>query len=283
MQVQEQINFDRIAAAIRFYTENYREQPDLDAAAAHVHLSSFHFQRMFREWAGVTPKQFLQYISLNHAKSMLQTPGITLFDTAIDTGLSGTGRLHDLFVHIEGMTPGEYKLGASTLHISYRFFQTTFGRVLAAATTKGICHIAFEDDGDTAALDALRSQFPGAILTAGDNSFLQQAAAFFDRDFAQAGRIHLHLKGTAFQIKVWEALLRIPPGRLHTYSGIAGELSAPGASRAVGSAVASNPVAFLIPCHRVIRASGAIGEYHWGPARKSAMIGYEYAQMQRSS
>ncbi len=278
MEVQENINFDRIASAIAFYTEHFRDQPDLDAAAAHVHLSPFHFQRMFREWAGVTPKQFLQYISLGHAKTMLQTPGATLADTAFDTGLSGTGRLHDLFVHIEGMTPGEYKLGGANLTISYWFMDTAFGRLLAASTEKGICHIAFADEGAKAALNELHQQFPGAAITAGTSPFQQQLRAFFHRDFVHAGRIHLHLKGTPFQLKVWEALLKIPSGKLNTYSGIAEAVHSPGASRAVGSAVGANPIAYLIPCHRVIRASGAIGDYHWGSARKTAIIGYEYAK-----
>jgi AraC family transcriptional regulator of adaptative response/methylated-DNA-[protein]-cysteine methyltransferase len=279
MNQQEQIDFKRITAAIDFIHEHFREQPDLDRVAEHVHLSPFHFQRMFSEWAGVSPKKFLQYTSLAYAKQLLKERQATLFDTTQETGLSGSGRLHDLFVNIEGMTPGEYKHGGSGLFINYSFSDSHFGPLLLASTGKGICYIAFTDDQDEA-LGKLKAEFPNASFTHQADAFQHAALTVFMADPGQLPDIKLHLKGTDFQLKVWEALLKIPMGRLSTYGQIAAGLQNPNASRAVGTAIGSNPVAFLIPCHRVIQSTGVFGGYMWGPTRKTAMIGWELAKTQ---
>ncbi len=277
MKAKDAYNFNRIAEAIEYIADNFKDQPTLDEVAAKVHLSSFHFQRLFTDWAGVSPKRFLQYISVEHAKALLKDQQLPLTDAAYETGLSGTGRLHDLFVHIEGMTPGEYKQGGADLRIRYHFTDSLFGCILIASTDKGVCYIAFADDRNDA-LAALREQFPRAVYDAATDMWQQQALCLFKGDWSRPDKIKLHLKGTLFQVKVWEALLKIPMGRLSTYGHIAADLGQPKASRAVGSAVGSNPVAFLIPCHRVIRSAGTFGEYHWGATRKMAMIGWESAK-----
>lgn len=277
MSTQEIINFDRIAEAINYIKLNFKDQPDLDKVAEQVNLSPFHFQRLFTDWAGVSPKKFLQYLSLEHAKSILKDKQATLFDTAYETGLSGTGRLHDLFVNLEGMTPAEYKNGGAALQINYSFVESPFGHIMAASTAKGVCHMAFADDKQQA-FEELQRQFPNAGYSQVTDMHQQNALFIFRKDWSQLPEIKLHLKGTDFQLKVWEALLKIPMGGLSTYSAIANKIGIPAASRAVGSAVGDNPVAFLIPCHRVIRSTGEFGQYHWGPARKTAMIGWEAAR-----
>ncbi|HUP10932.1 MAG TPA: methylated-DNA--[protein]-cysteine S-methyltransferase [Niastella sp.] len=276
MEKQEEINYNRIAEAIDYYRHNFRDQPSLDTVAEHVHVSPFHFQRMFKDWAGVTPKQFLQYLTLEHAKQVLKKgTEVTLVDAAFESGLSGTSRLHDLFIKVEGMTPGEYKNGGEQLAINYSFAESPFGTIIIASTHKGICYMAFADGAEEIVLQELKNQFPNAKYRQLSDTVQQSALFIFTQDWNKLHEIKLHLKGTPFQIKVWEALLRIPMGELLTYSGIAGRLNQPLASRAVGSAVGANPVAFLIPCHRVIRANGEFGHYHWGSTRKNAMIGWE--------
>ncbi|MBL7698517.1 MAG: methylated-DNA--[protein]-cysteine S-methyltransferase [Chitinophagaceae bacterium] len=267
-------DFDRIATAINYLKENFKQQPTLEAVAGQVSLSPFHFQKMFSDWAGVSPKKFLQYLSIEHAKGMLKEKQATLFDTAIETGLSGTSRLHDLFISIEGMTPGEFKNGGEMLKINYSFSETVFGNIIIASTGKGICYLAFYENKNEA-FEKLRKNFPNAKYEQLSDIYQAKALSFFSKNWDDAAAIKLHLKGTPFQLKVWEALLKIPMGRLATYSSIAKTVGTERASRAVGSAVGDNPVAFLIPCHRVIRSTGEFGNYHWGPARKSAMIGWE--------
>jgi AraC family transcriptional regulator, regulatory protein of adaptative response / methylated-DNA-[protein]-cysteine methyltransferase len=269
-------DYQRIEKAIGYISENFRQQPDLNEIAKQVHLSPFHFQRLFREWAGVTPKKFLQYISLEHAKQLLKQ-NLTLADTSFETGLSGTGRLHDLFISIEGMTPGEYKNDGEHLRINYSFAETPFGDILIASTDKGICHISFANDRDTE-FENLRRRFAKATFTQRTDLLQQQALHVFKNDWKDLDQIKLHVKATPFQIKVWEALLKIPLGSVSTYSSIASTIESPNAARAVGSAVGDNPIAFLIPCHRVIRSSGVTGDYHWGSTRKTAILGWEAAQ-----
>ncbi len=277
MNAQQQINYSRIAEAIAYIKDNFRNQPNLDEVAEQVHMSPFHFQRLFADWAGVSPKKFLQYISVEHAKAILKKDQATLLDAAFDTGLSGTGRLHDLFIKIEGMTPGEYKNGGESLAINYSYAESPFGNILVASTTKGICYIAFADDEQKALVD-LQHHFPKARLKQMVDLIQQKALYIFTQDWSQIHQIKLHLKATDFQLKVWEALLKIPMGHLSTYGNIAAQLNNPNASRAVGTAIGSNPVAFLIPCHRVIQSTGTIGGYMWGPTRKTAIIGWEAAK-----
>jgi AraC family transcriptional regulator of adaptative response/methylated-DNA-[protein]-cysteine methyltransferase len=282
MTQSEQTNYSRIAEAIDYIRLNFKNQPSLDQIAEKVHLSPFHFQRMFTDWAGVSPKKFLQYISVEYAKDVLSEKHASLFDAAHEAGLSGTGRLHDLFVQIEGMTPGEYKNGGAELNINYSYADTPFGRILVASTSKGICHMTFSED-EICSLLELKGRFPNAVFRPFQDSMQQNALNIFKHDWTQLNRIKLHLKGTAFQLKVWEALLTIPMGNLTSYGSIADKVSNPNASRAVGTAIGLNPVAFLIPCHRVIQAGGASGGYMWGLTRKSAIIGWEAARINSNS
>jgi AraC family transcriptional regulator of adaptative response/methylated-DNA-[protein]-cysteine methyltransferase len=276
MNTQEKINYDRIAEAINYIKLNFKNQPNLDDVAEKVHLSPFHFQRLFTDWAGISPKKFLQYLSLDYAKNLLKDKQATLFDTAFETGLSGTGRLHDLFINIEGMTPAEYKNGGKELDMNYSFAESPFGNIIVASTPKGICYMAFADDREDA-FSKLQEQFPNASYTQVVDVAQQDALHIFKKDWSELSKIKLHLKGTSFQLKVWETLLKIPMGDLSTYSDISKQIHQPNASRAVGSAIGANPVAFLIPCHRVIKSTGESGGYHWGPTRKSAIIGWEAA------
>lgn len=279
MEKQGQFDFDRIAEAIDYIKTNFQAQPNLDEVAKKVHLSPAHFQRMFTEWAGTSPKKFLQFISLEHAKSLLKEKQATLFDTTFETGLSSTSRLHDLFVKIEGMTPAEYKNGGKNLKIHYCFDQSIFGPIIIASTSKGICHIAFENDSMVACSN-LKNRFPNAQFIEQKETVHQKAISIFQNNSKDLEEMKLHLKGTDFQLKVWESLLKIPTGNLSTYGKIADDLGNPNASRAVGTAIGKNPVAFLIPCHRVIQSTGHFGGYMWGPKRKTAIIGWESAQNQ---
>lgn len=279
MSIQESINFKRIQDAIEYINVNFKEQPSLEEIAQHIHLSPAHFQRLFTEWAGVSPKKYLQYISIEYAKDILGKN--SLVNTAYETGLSGSSRLHDLFINIEGMTPLEYRNGGENLSINYSFRESPFGDILVASTSKGVCHMSFSDN-PTNALNILQSKFPNATYNQKTDTIQLSAIKIFSLDWDNLSEIKLHLKGTDFQLKVWEALLDIPFGQLTTYGDIASKVNSPNASRAVGTAIGDNPIAYLIPCHRVIRSSGELGGYRWGLTRKTAMIGWEAAQTSTS-
>ncbi|MES2618431.1 MAG: methylated-DNA--[protein]-cysteine S-methyltransferase [Bacteroidota bacterium] len=280
MDKRDTLNYQRIEKAIEYIQTHFKAQPSLEEVAEVVHLSAAHFQKLFADWAGVSPKKFLQYTSIEYAKQLLRHTPANLFDTAMETGLSGTGRLHDLFVNIEGMTPGEYKDKGAALTIHFYFYESPFGHLLVASTAKGICYMVFADD-EVKASHGLFNQFPKAHFIQQSVALHHEVVKAFAVKEALPGKIKLHLKGTAFQLKVWEALLKIPTGQLTTYGQIADTINSPKASRAVGTAIGSNPIAFVIPCHRVIQASGAIGGYMWGPVRKTAIIGWEAAQVER--
>lgn len=277
MSVQENIDYSRVAEAIDYIKQNFKQQPGLEQIAAKVHLSPSHFQRLFTDWAGTSPKKFLQYISVEYAKNVLRNQKASLLDATFETGLSSTSRLHDLFVNIEGMTPAEYKNGGKDLLIHYSLAESPFGSLLVASTHKGVCYMAFQDD-ERQAVEDLKARFPGARLQQKLTLLQQNALFIFQNDWRKLPQIKLHLKGTDFQLKVWEALLKIPMGKLSTYGSLAEQVGTPAASRAVGSAIGKNPVAFLIPCHRVIQASGTIGGYMWGNTRKTVIIGWEGAK-----
>lgn len=278
MVEQGKTNYERIQKAIGYIQDNFKRQPGLEEIAENIHLSPFHLQRLFTEWAGVSPKKFLQYITLQYAKGILKDEQATLFDTAFETGLSGTGRLHDMFIKIEGMTPGDYKNGGESLCINYSFAESPFGDLLVASTSKGICHMSFTND-EQEGLDSLKSDFPSASFKQTGDHIQQNALHIFTHDWSALDQVKLHLKGTPFQVKVWEALLKIPMGKLTTYGKIASQLNNAKASRAVGNAIGSNPIAYLIPCHRVILSQGNFGQYMWGAERKVAMIGWEAAKV----
>src|SRR5688500_7459072 len=277
MKVQEENNFSRIAEAIGYMKNKFKTQPVLEEVTEKIHLSTLHFQRLYQDRAGVSTKKFVQYITVEHAKKMLKENKATLFDTAFETGLSGTSRLHDLFINIEGMTPGEYKNGGENLFINYSYAESPFGNIIVASTSKGICYMAFADDEKKAFTD-LQKHFPNAHFKQMVDLIQQNALYIFTHDWEKLHQVKLHLKGTDFQLKVWETLLKIPMGQLSTYGSIAEKIQNPAASRAVGTAIGSNPVAFLIPCHRVIQSGGTVGGYMWGANRKTAIIGWEAAK-----
>ena len=271
MTPAEQIQFARIAAAIEFLYDHHREQPDLAAVAAHVHISPQHLQRQFQQWAGISPKKMLQHISIENAKRILHAQG-SVQDAALASGLSGTGRLHDIFTRIEGMTPGEYKNGGAGLQIDWQLAPSPYGSVLVANTGKGICFLSFADD-PAAERTRLRALFPNAELRNAASQMQAQALHALQQPPQQP--LALHIKGTPFQLKVWQALLNIPRGQLTDYGTLAARIGHPKACRAVGTAVGSNPVAVLIPCHRVIRQTGMLGGYRWHRGRKIALLGKE--------
>lgn len=274
MSTQNQIDYERIAKAIEYIQSNFKLQPTLDEVAEKIHLSPAHFQKIFTDWAGTSPKKFLQFISLEHAKNLLKEENASLFDTAYETGFSSTSRLHDLFVNIEGMSPAEYKNGGKSLAINYSFSESPFGKIITASTEKGICYMAFENKKEIA-LGNLKHKFPNASFFEKQDELQKNALSIFNQDWTELNTIKLHLKGTDFQLKVWESLLTIPMGKLSTYGNLAEKIGNPKASRAVGTAIGSNPVAFLIPCHRVIQSTGNIGGYMWGSERKQLIIGWE--------
>jgi AraC family transcriptional regulator of adaptative response/methylated-DNA-[protein]-cysteine methyltransferase len=272
-------HYATVAEAIRYLRLHAQRQPSLDDIAAHVGMSPFHFQRLFVQWAGVSPKRFLQHLTKERARDVLrETPDI--LDAAFQLGLSSPSRLHDLVVSCDAMSPGELKQGGAGVMIGYGFAGTPFGQAFIGWTARGVCHVEFFDEGlmqPAAPLQALRAAWPSASLNENQTAAEELAQKIFPVTPAQ-GKLHLVLKGTNFQIKVWEALLRIPPGRMLSYSQLAALAGVPRASRAVGSAMAANTIGYLIPCHRVIRNDGDIGHYRWDPVRKAALLGWEAAR-----
>ncbi|MDE0334370.1 MAG: methylated-DNA--[protein]-cysteine S-methyltransferase [Defluviicoccus sp.] len=268
-------HYDKIERAIRFIEDNRLEQPNLDEIAVGIGMSPFHLQRVFTAWAGVSPKLFLRYVTLDHAREALMDASPVL-DAALDVGLSGPGRLHDLFVTLEAATPGEVGAGGRGLDIRYGLHDGPFGRFLVAATERGVCRIGFEQEGEDQ-VGALGRAWPNARLVEDEAHTWSIAGEALTRGMtAGDSPIRLWARGTNFQIKVWEALLRVPAGRLASYGDIARAVGNPRASRAVGRAVGANPIAVLIPCHRAIRASGRFETgYRWGSARKRALIAWE--------
>lgn len=269
-------DYRRVEKAIRFLEARRPDQPDLDQVARHVGVSSSHLHRIFRRWAGVTPKRFLQYLTVEHARSLLEASSPVL-EAAYGAGLSGGGRLHDHFVQIEAVTPGQEKERGRGLVIRTGIHPSPFGPALLGVTERGICFLAFPEPGDDEALDDLARRWPEAELRRDPEAtepLARRAFAPLEKDDVDVP-LPLHLRGTNFQVQVWRALLRVPEGGVTSYGRLARIVERPGAARAVGSAVASNPVAYLIPCHRVIRSTGDFGEYRWGSARKRAMLGRE--------
>ena len=269
-----QTDYDRMAEAIRFIDETREDQPGLEEVAAHLGLSGAHFQRMFSRWAGVSPKKYQQYLTLDHAKTLLRDR-FTVLDTALESGLSGPGRLHDLLVTWEAMTPGEYASGGAGLEISYGFAPSLFGEALILWTSRGICGMGFTAEmGKDVCLDDMMRRWPHASYAQDDPGAKKRIDDIFEGKDTR-----LFLSGAPFQIKVWEALLSIPSGHVTTYSEIALRAGNPKAVRAVGTAVGRNPVSWLIPCHRALRKSGGLGGYHWGLPVKRAMLAFESARL----
>jgi len=269
----------RIEQAISYLEDHYKDQPGLEEVAANIGLSEFHFQRLFTRWAGVSPKRFLQFLTKEGAKELLDKSE-NLLDTTHQVGLSSLGRLHDLFVTTEAVSPGEYKSRGEGVTIRYGLHASPFGKCLVAVTERGICHLGFVQQGASEgdAIDNLVADWKNARLIEDNKSLAPLIEPIFDLRVRDRGKpLNIHLRGTNFQLKVWEALLNIPIGAVTTYEALAERIGQPGASRAVGSAVGHNPIAVLIPCHRVIRKIGEFGNYRYGTLRKKALLARESA------
>lgn len=272
--------YETVARAITFIRSHARRQPTLNEISASLGLSEFHLQRMFSEWAGVSPKRFLQYVTKQYAKRALRESADVLAVT-LDTGLSSPGRLHDLMVTCEAMSPGEIKALGAGLKIRFGDAPTPFGNALIAWTPRGICHLGFVEGAAMAhAVAGLQQDWPAAVLVQDRQRALQLASEIFHAG-PSTQALHLMLRGTNFQIKVWEALISVAPGEIVSYTQLAQRAGIPKAHRSVATAIAKNSIALLIPCHRVIRESGEIGSYRWGPDRKAALLAWEAAQAAR--
>jgi AraC family transcriptional regulator of adaptative response/methylated-DNA-[protein]-cysteine methyltransferase len=270
-------DYEIVESAIEYLDANYAAQPELAAVARHVHLSDSHFQRLFRRWAGISPKRFLQFLTAEHARTLL-TGSASVLDASYGVGLSGGGRLHDLMINVHAATPGEVKSGGEGVVIEYGVQPSPFGPAFLATTSRGLCALSFvASDDSERPLRELRKRWPHAVVRENQAAAERAARAAFGDG---PGELTLFLKGTNFQIRVWEALLRIPAGQAATYEDIARDIGQPSAARAVGAAVGQNPIAYLIPCHRVLRKSGAFGEYHWGVTRKKAILAWESASLE---
>ncbi len=274
-------DYTRVKEAIEFLTAHWQRQPSLEELARHVGMSPQHFQKLFKRWAGLSPKEFIQAITIDHARTLLRGSASVL-DTAYEVGLSGSSRLHDLFVDHEAMTPGDYKRGGAGLEISYGFHDSPFGIALLMATSRGLSGLAFTDGGkdrDTVMKD-MRARWPEANYLHAPEITESYAKYIFSPGTWQTKQpLKIVLIGTDFEIRVWQALLKIPMGRAVTYSDIAAYVHSPRAARAVGSAVGRNPISFVVPCHRVLRKDGNLGGYHWGVTRKQAIIGWEAGRL----
>jgi AraC family transcriptional regulator of adaptative response/methylated-DNA-[protein]-cysteine methyltransferase len=272
-------DYEIVEKAIAFIEAHHEAQPSLATIASAVNLSEFHFQKIFSRWVGISPKRFLQFLTKEHAKKLLKESK-NLLDVTYDSGLSSPGRLHDLFIHCEAVTPGEYKIMGQGMTIRFGFAHSLFGKCLTAATTRGLCTLKFvQDMSEAESIQWLQRQWPCADLVQDDpltDTLVQKIFSF--ESLPESAPLHLFIKGTNFQIKVWEALMDIPFGAAVTYQDIADHIGMPGATRAVGTAVGKNPIPFIIPCHRVIRKMGAFGQYGGGRERKMAMIGWESAK-----
>jgi AraC family transcriptional regulator of adaptative response/methylated-DNA-[protein]-cysteine methyltransferase len=269
-------DYDRVRAALAFITERWREQPSLDEIAARVGVSPSHLHHIFRRWAGITPKAFLQAITLDHARGLLRDSASVL-DTAYEVGLSGPSRLHDLFVTHEAMSPGDWKTGGAGLEMLVGYHPSPFGEAIVVATSRGLAGIGFVDDGDRAsALADMTRRWPMARFVANQDATAPLARRAFEPDaWRPDAPLRVVLIGSDFEVRVWQTLLRIPLGRATTYSDIATHIGKPTAARAVGAAVGRNPISFVVPCHRVLGRSGALTGYHWGLTRKQAILGWE--------
>lgn len=270
-------DYERIARVLRFLDRSRAAQPDLATLAREAGLSPFHFHRLFSRWAGITPKNFLQCLNLSHAKELLKK-GESVLDAALGAGLSGPGRLHDLCVRLEAATPGEIKSGGAEWTIVSGFAGTPFGTCLVAESPRGICRLSFPRSmSRAAAATEICEDWPRARLRWTDAVARKWAARLFKKTGKDRETLHAVVRGSAFQVRVWRALLRVPPGALVSYGRLAAAAGCPRAARAVGTAVGENPLAWLIPCHRVIRETGALGNYRWDPVRKRAMLAWESA------
>lgn len=271
-------DYDRIARAITYITSRMGSQPSLSEIAAYLHMSPYHFQRLFCRWVGVTPKRFLQVLTLDRAKQLLNDSK-PLLEVSTELGLSSASRLYDHFVQLEAVTPGEYKGAGTGLTIEYAVHDTPFGEAFIAVTQRGICKLAFPDQSSIEQqLIALSEKWPQAVVREDPGRTGAVIQTMFDTGKKLDGPLSLYVTGTNFQVSVWRALLQIPPGSVVSYSRVAAAIGRPSSARAVGLAVGANPVAFLIPCHRVIRRCGEIGGYHWGETRKHAMHAWEAAK-----
>lgn len=272
-------DYDRIASAMTYLVDRAADQPSLEEIAAHVHLSPYHFQRVFCQWAGTTPKRFLQVLTLERGKVLLENAH-SLLDVSHELGLSGSSRLHDHFVQLEAVTPGEYKSRGKQVHIEYGVHSTPLGSIFVAVTQRGVCRAEFMDFNNMDdLLESLHNAWPLSSIRESVSSTRHVVDAFFGSNTAtKHGPLSIHVKGTNFQIAVWRALLKIPPGAVASYGQVATALGAPRSARAVGNAIGANPVALLIPCHRVIQQSGALGGYRWGPAKKLMVQTWERMQ-----
>ena len=271
-------DYERIKKAIEYIILHAHEQPTLEKIAGHIHLSPAHFQRMFSQWAGVTPKRYLQIITVEHAKELLARSQ-PLLDVSLNVGLSSSSRLHDHFITLEAVTPGEYKNRGMGLDITYGLHETPFGKIFIAITQRGICQLSFLENSDISQeLKLLNKKWPNAEISHSDIQTSKTIDSIFDIKKRADSPLSVLVCGTNFQVNVWKALLNISSASLTSYKEIASAIGKPKASRAVGTAIGSNPVAFLIPCHRVIQQSGKIGGYRWGETRKHAIHAWEMAR-----